>query len=150
MEGRSTLRVSSFSVSTSLVIPMLKGMADTKEQYAEREMRVACRIIHFVDGRTQMRREADFCVLQVFLAFFFNLKHLKLSSSLAGFVTIAAQEYANSLRTALPLVRGQLLKFRISLQYAPYHVIKEQGRNVYIKGICGEILNGITQSLNMR
>ncbi|KAL3204702.1 hypothetical protein MRX96_011681 [Rhipicephalus microplus] len=37
-----------------------------------------------------------------------------------------------------------------SFNYAPYHVITEEGFNVPVKGVCGEILAAITRSLRTK
>ncbi|KAK8765129.1 hypothetical protein V5799_032260 [Amblyomma americanum] len=45
------------------------------------------------------------------------------------------------------MAAGRLLRVS-SFNYAPYHVITEQGFNAPVKGVCGEILIAIAQSLN--
>ncbi|XP_077486038.1 glutamate receptor ionotropic, kainate glr-3-like isoform X2 [Amblyomma americanum] len=45
------------------------------------------------------------------------------------------------------MAAGRLLRVS-SFNYAPYHVITEQGFNAPVKGVCGEILISIAQSLN--
>ncbi|KAM7307243.1 uncharacterized protein ISCGN_010879 [Ixodes scapularis] len=37
-----------------------------------------------------------------------------------------------------------------SVRYAPYHVISEEGLNVPVRGVCGEILSAITQSMETK